>query len=220
MASNEGYENSGRVSGHTPLLEKDNSKVDWIDYSLLMFAHIKQKRGAFKVFQTIPPPQGTDKELREIEHLNNWCYSVLIESCCKNPTAMMQAHALFDNKGGDTWAQTLWKSLETRFTRERISQIQDKLITLSKFSKVPAETFKDMVDRFKKLVADVRAIDPAQVPSEINLMAVLKKSIEPIENLWAHLEFDDHMDLDKMCDTIIRWCGSGANLANFKSISN
>ena len=116
MALSECYENSGRVSGHPPLLEKDNSKVDWIDYSLLMFAHIKQKRGAFKVFQTIPPPQGTDKELGEIEHLNNWCYSVLIESCCKNPTAMMQAHALFDNKGGDTWAQTLWKSLETRFT--------------------------------------------------------------------------------------------------------
>ena len=55
MALSEGYENSGRVSGHPPLplLEKDNSKVDWIDYSLLMFAHVKQKRGAFKVFQTI-----------------------------------------------------------------------------------------------------------------------------------------------------------------------
>ena len=88
---------------------------------------------------------------------------------------MMQAHALFDNKGGDTLAQTLWKSLVTRW--ERISQIQDKLITLSKFSKVPAETFKDMVDRFKQLFVDVRAIDPAQVPSEINLMAVLKNQL-------------------------------------------
>ena len=197
MASKEGYENSnGRVSGHTPLLDKDNSKVDWNNYSLLMFAHLKQKKGAFNVFMTPPPPKGTEKELREIEHLNNWCYSVLIESCGKNATAMMQAHALFDIQGGDTWAQTLWKSLEARFTRERLSMVQDNLIILGKFSKVSSETFKDMIDRFRKLIADVRAIDPAQVPSDTNLMAVLKHSIEKFENLWVHLEYDDKMNLD------------------------
>jgi len=220
MATSEGYENSsGRVSGHTPLLEKDNTKVDWNNYSLLMFAHLQQKRGAFKVFMTPPPPTGTDKEMREIEHLNNWCYSVLIESCRGNATAMMQAQALFDIRGSDTWAQTYWKSLESRFTRERISQVQEQLIILGKFSKEPSETFKDMVDRFKKLIADVRAIDPLQVPSETNLMAVLKKAVEPIENLWVHLEFDEKMDLEKMFEIITRWRGAGANLANFKSVS-
>ena len=54
------------------------------------------------------------------------------------------------------------------------------MITLSKFAKVPTKTFKNMVDRFRKLVADVRAIYPSQVPSEINLMAVLKKTIESV----------------------------------------
>ena len=201
------------------MLEKDNSKVDWNNYSLLMFAHLKQKRGAFKVFMTPPPAKGTDKELREIEHLNNWCYSVLIESCRGNATAIMQAHALFDTKGADTWAQTYWKSLETRFTKERVSQVQDNLIILSKFSKIPSETFKDMIDRFRKLISDVRAVDPVQVPSEANLMSVLKNSVLQFESLWVHLEYDKLMDFETMCDIITRWRGSGANSANFKSVA-
>ena len=82
MATTEGYDTPNRRSSSSvPMIDKDNSKVDWNNYSLLMFAHLKQKRGAFKVFMTPPPAKGTDKELREIEHLNNWCYSVLIESC-------------------------------------------------------------------------------------------------------------------------------------------
>ena len=162
MALSEGYENStGRVMGHTPLLEKDNSKIDWHNYSMLMFAHFKQKKGAFEVFMLPPDPApiGTKKDLRDIKYLNNWCYSILIESCSRNATASMLAEALFDPKGGDTWCQTLWKSFESIFTRERVSQVQQNLITLSKFSKLSNETFKDMIDRFRKLIADVRAID-------------------------------------------------------------
>ena len=77
-----------------------------------------------------------------------------------------------------------------------------------------------MIDRFDKMIADVRAIDPAQVPSDTNLMAVLKRSIEQFENLWLHLEYDEKMELERMCDIITRWRGSGSNLANSKHVAN
>ena len=76
MALSEGFENStGRVMRHTPLLNSDNSKIDWHNCSMLMFAHLKQKKGAFEVFILTPDDArvGTDKELRDIKFLNNWC---------------------------------------------------------------------------------------------------------------------------------------------------
>ena len=87
--------------GHTPLLNSDNAKIDRHNYSMLMFAHLKQKKGAFEVFILTPDEAhvGTDKELRDIKFLNNWCYSILIESCSRNATALMLAEALFDPLG-------------------------------------------------------------------------------------------------------------------------
>ena len=98
--------------------------------------------------------------------------------------------------------------------------MQQNLITLSRFSKLSNETFKGMIDRFRKLIADVRAIDPAQVPSETNLTAVLKNSILSIENLWVHLEYTENMSLDKMCEIITRWRGAGSNLVVSEPVAN
>jgi hypothetical protein len=46
-----------------------------------------------------------------------------------------------------------------------VSQVQASLVSLEKFSEnfLAYETFKQMIDRFKKLIVDVRAIDPTQV---------------------------------------------------------
>ena len=69
-----------------------------------------------------------------------------------NVTAVMQAQSLFD-PNIDTWANTLWTALGSRFTKERLNQVQEKLIILGEFLKLPDESFKDMIDRFKKIQA-------------------------------------------------------------------
>ena len=87
------------------MIDKDNSKVNWNQHSLLMFAYLKQKPGAFDIFKTIARPvDGTDEEKASVTNLNNWCYSVLVESCKLNTTAMQQAQELFNPDGSDTWA--------------------------------------------------------------------------------------------------------------------
>ena len=132
MATTEGFDTPNRRAGSVPMIDKDNSKVDWNSHSMLMFAHIKGKPGAFNIFKLEAPPVDRTDAL-EVENLNNWCYSVLVESCKQNATAMQQAQALFKSNGDDTWANTLWKLLESRFTKGRLSQVQEHLITLGKF---------------------------------------------------------------------------------------
>ncbi len=38
-------------------------------------------------------------------------------------------------------------------------------------------------------MVDVRAIDPKQVPTEVNLMGILKEALIGEELLWGHLTF-------------------------------
>ena len=72
---------------------------------------------------------------------------------------------------------TLWLALEVRFTQERLSQVQAYLIALGKFGFLDNESYKETIDRFKKLISDVRALAPVQVPDDVSLMGILKEAI-------------------------------------------
>ena len=61
------------------------------------------------------------------------------------------------------------------------------------------------IDGFKKLIGDVRSIDPTQVPTDVNLMGVLKEAVFSEQVLWGHLQFTDNITLDKMLEIISKW---------------
>ena len=67
--------------------------------------------------------------------------------------------------------------LETRFTQERLNKIQSYLNEIGRVQHEANKDFKIFVDRFKKLFGDVRSIDPKQVPTDVNLMGVLKEAL-------------------------------------------
>ena len=87
--------------------------------------------------------------------------------CCKSESMrpLMLIFMLITN---------LWKMLEARFTQERINKIQGYLNKIGRVKHEANEDFKIFVDRFKKLIGDFRSIDPKQVPTDVNLMGVLK----------------------------------------------
>ena len=63
----------------------------------------------------------------------------------------------------------------------------------------------------RKLVDDIRSIDEAQVPTDLNLMGVLKKAMKDEEVLWGNLEFNSEgMSLSRMMDS--------GNLKNQRSL--
>ena len=41
----------------------------------------------------------------------------------------------------------------------------------------PTKISKIFVDRFKKLIGDVHSIDPKQVPTDVNLVGILKEAL-------------------------------------------
>ena len=211
-------------TGRVPMLPSDNTKVDWFLQSIVFSAHMKRKPGADQVWK-LKIPTGTPAQVVAFkklhEDLNNHCYSVMVEMCLNNDTAMMQVRNLFISDPG-CWANTLWVALETRFTQERVSQVQANLILLGKFSaNLANETFKQMIDRFKKLIADVRAIDPTQVPSENNLLAILKESVIPITALWAQLQFNTvGINLEIAMDVISQWRVAGNSEVVSRTVAN
>ena len=65
--------------------------------------------------------------------------------------------------------------IENRFTEERLNKVQGYLNEIGAFKNESNEVF---IDRFRKLVDYVRSIDEAQVPTDLNLIEVLKKAMK------------------------------------------
>ena len=65
------------------------------------------------------------------------------------------------------------------------------------------EDNKVFIDRFRKLVDDVRSIDEKQVPTDLSLMGVLKTAMLSDKVLWGNLQLNQStMTLSHMMDTI------------------
>ena len=69
----------------------------------------------------------------------------------------------------------------------------------------PTKISKIFIDRFKKLIGDVRSIDPKQVPTDVNLMGILIEALSGNEVLWGHLTFAKNISLEEMMDTVAKW---------------
>ena len=68
--------------------------------------------------------------------------------------------------------------LEVRFTQEKMNKIQVYLNEIGRFKMESSdEDLKIFIDRFKTLIAEVKSIDASQVPTDLNLMGVLKEAI-------------------------------------------
>ena len=85
----------------------------------------------------------------------------------------VRAHAISDSTKNPN---NLWRMIDNRLTEERLNKVQAYLNQIGAFSFEANEDNKGFIDRFRKLVDDVRSIDETQVPTDLNLMGVLKKA--------------------------------------------
>ena len=192
--------------GSMPKLPGDDGKVDWVRTTIEVKAYFKRFVGYVKVLLE-PQPDDPDERAPHAESMGqafNTVYSLLVEMCGPNETAMRQVfdHALVDV---DQYPSTLWNMLEVRFTQARMEKLQGYLNEIGHFKLTPNEENNIFIDRFKKLVGEVRSIDVQQVPTDIGLMAVLKEAMKDEESLWAYLHFTKSMSLDDMLETIAKW---------------
>ncbi len=151
--------------------------------------------------------------MEELGQAHRTVNSLLVEMCGPNKTAMLQvrAHAISDPTKNPN---NLWRMIENRFTEERMKKVQGYLNEIGSFTTVANEDNKVFIDRFRKSVDDVRLIDEAQVPTDLNVMGVLKKAMTKEDVLWENLEFNSEgMSLDRMM-TIISNDGDNSSESN------
>ena len=191
-------------SGKIPLLSALDDEVDWTMLEIEVRAFLMRCEG---YEEALFEPQEVEANARveQKKRLNknnalNTVYSYLVEMCGPNKTAMLQVR-----EHGDRYAFNLWKRLETRFTQERMNKIQGYLNSLGHVKRENNEDFKLFIDRFKKLIGDVRAIDAEQVPTDINLMGILKESVSSELVLWGLLTFTKDITLEDMMNTVAKW---------------
>ena len=102
----------------------------------------------------------------------------------------VRAHAISDSTKNPN---NLWKIIENRFTEERLNKVQGFLNEIGVFKTESNKDNKVFIDRFRKLVDDVRSIDETQVPTDLNLMGVLKKAMLSDKVLWGNLQFNSNV---------------------------
>ena len=83
--------------------------------------------------------------------------------------------------------------VEVRFTQARLEKLQGYLNEIGHFKLNQNEENNIFIDRFKKLVGEVRSIDAKEVPTDIGLMGVLKEATREKESLWAHIFLSKNM---------------------------
>ena len=108
---------------------------------------------------------------------------------CDEARAVVSQHQYTDPEGG---AFTLYKLIEARFTQKALQTLQKWLVELNQLMCKIGETPAQLIDRFNKITLGVTAIDATQMPTEIQLIAILKNAIsETYKLLHAMLEVMD-----------------------------
>jgi len=88
---------------------------------------------------------------------------------CDEARAIVTAHQMSD-VGGSAFA--LFTLLEERFTQKKLQTLQKILVELNQLSCNAGEIPAKLLDRFNKLVLGVKAIDAAQLPTELQLITI------------------------------------------------
>ena len=138
--------------GSMPKLPADDEKVDWPRITIKVRAYFKRFVGYVKVLFE-PQPDDPDDRAAHVESMGqpfNTVYSLLVEMCGPNETAMRQIfkHALVD---ADQYPSTLWSMLEVRFTQARLEKLQGYLNEIGHFKLNPNLKIYIFIDRLKTI---------------------------------------------------------------------
>ena len=104
-------------------------------------------------------------------------------------------------------AFTLYQLMKTRFTQKVLVKIQKLLIELNQLIARASEEPAKLIDRFDKFCMDINAIDRAQLPTTVQLIAILINSIKDrFKLLHAVVTLSkDDWTLDKLKEKIKEW---------------
>ena len=144
-----------------PKLPVEDDDVDWVMTGIEVNAYLSRYPSSYAKALEEEPAEDDEGRAAQVEALGQayrTVYSLLVEMCGLNKTAMLQvrAHAISDPTKNPN---NLWRMIENRFTEERMNKVQGYLNEIGTFERAANEDNKVFIDRFRKLVGDVRSIE-------------------------------------------------------------
>ena len=112
--------------GTMPKLPAEDDKVDWVMTGIEVNAYLSRYPVSYVKALEEEQSDDPDKRAAQIEALgqaHRTVYSLLVEMCGPNKTAMLQvrAHAISDSTKNPN---NLWRMIEKRFTEEKFNKVQ------------------------------------------------------------------------------------------------
>ena len=156
--------------GSMPKFPAEDDSVYWIMTGIEVNAYLSRYPASYVKALEELQAEDIDERAAQVEALgqaHRTVYSLLVEMCGPNKTTMLQvrAHAISDSTKNPN---NLWRMIEKRFTEEKFNTVQGFLNEIGSFKSEANEDNKVFIDRFRKLVDDVRSIDEAQVPTIVH----------------------------------------------------
>ena len=118
--------------GSMPKLPADDDKVDWVMTGIEVNAYLSRYPPSFVKALEEEQSDDPDERVAQVDALgqaHRTVYSLLVEMCGPNKTAMLQvrAHAISDSTKNPN---NLWNMIEKRFTEEKFNKVQGFLIEI------------------------------------------------------------------------------------------
>ena len=157
-------------------------------------------------------------ELREKQKIKK-----LIRLCCislvwhvKSAQAEARSHLVcFD--GDNLNANSMYTYLMEHFKNGDEMQLANLLLKFGELTMLSGEKLKDFVARFRKVVAEIRAVDKEQVPTKLAQIIKLKDAVKfASESFYNALMVNDQLPLETLIRKIEQFSGPN-NIAKMKS---
>ena len=177
MLERDGYE--GRSSKMLPLHTRPN--FSWMEWKAFLFAYAGTVSLGVDVLMmnvSLLVETAAVKAARILKYAV--ANALIIFAICQAAMACDEARAIVagfqmsDNHGS---AFTLFTLFENRFTLKKLQKLQKLLVELNQMICLVMETPAKLLDRFDKLVLGIKAIDATQLPTELQLITILKNAI-------------------------------------------
>ena len=123
--------------------------------------------------------------------------------CCDEGISIVTQHQMTDVEGS---AFNLFTLLETRFTQKAVQKLQKLLVELNQLICRIGETPSQLLDRYNKIVLSITAIDAKQLPTEVQIIAILRNSIsDHFKLLNAMLGVMADLTLVQLKEKFLNW---------------
>ena len=195
----------------------DSSKVgelsmfddkDPITWKFFFRIYLAQFMGYIEVIEMPIPEDESEEEcaerINQYGKINGKLIAMIGGSCYKNPIC----RNLLRGYTGHQWAYYYLEFLMKRFKPKGEQRLGQLIVKFGQLTMTGTETISEFLDRIRDCIAEIRACDPSQVPTDEQTAIRAKAGIEfAFPHLYAALQVGQKMSLEDLFELMDAFTG-------------